>query len=194
MENVKCVVVGDGAVGKTCMLFSYSQNVFPTGYIPTVFDNYIANIMVDRKVIQLSLWDTAGQEDFDRLRPLSYPHTDVLLICYSIASPTSFANVKTKWIPEVFHYAPGVPIVLVGTQSDTRGDASMVEQLSSKGVKMVSQEEGSALAKSIGAVFHECSALTQENLANVFMDAIRRGLDKKTQKRKAPRRKMCSIM
>ena len=52
--------------------------------------------MVDGKTISLGLWDTAGQEDYDRLRPLSYPQTDVFLICFSLVSPPSYENVRTK--------------------------------------------------------------------------------------------------
>ena len=77
------------------------------------------------KLIYLGLWDTAGQEDYDRLRPLSYPQTDIFMMCFSIISRTSFENIKSKWWPEVSHHCPGAPIVLVGTKSDLRDDQAM---------------------------------------------------------------------
>mmetsp|Transcript_34394 Transcript_34394/g.86366 ORF Transcript_34394/g.86366 Transcript_34394/m.86366 type:complete len:198 (+) Transcript_34394:361-954(+) len=174
MQSIKLVVVGDGAVGKTCLLISYTSNSFPQEYVPTVFDNYSANVMVDNRTVSLGLWDTAGQEDYDRLRPLSYPQTDVFLICFSVISPTSFANVKSKWWPEVTHHCPNSKIILVGTKLDLREDKETIDRLKEKGHAPINGGEGQNLAKEIGAVtYMECSALTQKGLKQVFDEAIK---------------------
>lgn len=117
-----------------------------------------------------------GQEDYDRLRPLSYPQTDVFLVCFSVTSPASFENVKEKWFPEVHHHCPGVPCLIVGTQVDLRDDTSVQEKLARQKQRPVSTEQGERLARELGAVkYVECSALTQKGLKNVFDEVGRDG-------------------
>jgi Ras-related C3 botulinum toxin substrate 1 len=194
MQAIKCVVVGDGAVGKTCLLISYTTNAFPGEYIPTVFDNYSANVMVDGKTISLGLWDTAGQEDYDRLRPLSYPQTDVFLICFSLVSPPSFENVRTKWWPEISHHAPSTALVLVGTKLDLRDDPATIEKLRDRRMAPITYPQGVAMQKDINAVkYLECSALTQKGLKNVFDEAIRAVLNPAPKPTKA-NKKGCVIV
>ncbi|KAL0410639.1 UNVERIFIED_CONTAM: Rac-like GTP-binding protein ARAC7 [Sesamum latifolium] len=172
---IKCVTVGDGAVGKTCMLICYTSNKFPTDYIPTVFDNFSANVAVDGNIVNLGLWDTAGQEDYSRLRPLSYRGADIFVLAFSLISRASYENVLKKWMPELRRFAPNVPIVLVGTKL------------------------GEELRKQIGAAAYiECSSKTQQNVKAVFDTAIKVVLQPTRRKEMAARKKKhnsgCSIV
>jgi GTPase SAR1 family protein len=216
------------------VLISYTTNTFPGEYIPTVFDNYSATVMVDSKPANLGLWDTAGQEDYDRLRPLSYPQTDVFLVCFSIVrsgfvsssssmcffvsfcfcfasksfylnvlfvtfvtlycSRASFENVKSKWLPEIRHHAPGVPFILVGTKLDLRDDEETLEKLREKKLQPTTTEQGEALKNELGAYkYLECSALTQKGLKQVFDEAIRCVLANQQQPKAKPK-KACNIL
>lgn len=195
MKSIKCVAVGDGAVGKTCMLISYTTNAFPGEYIPTVFDNFSTNVMVDGQPINLNLWDTAGQEDYDRLRPLSYPMTDVFMLIFSVISPASLENISSKWIPEIKHYAPSAPVILVGAKTDLRDDRSVLKLLNEKNLSPVTFDEGLAKAKEINAVkYLECSAYTQRGLNSVFDEAIRSVIHPEGQKKKSKKSDKCSIL
>merc|ERR1712100_604729 len=135
------------AFGPTYLSLSQMQAI-KCEYIPTVFDNYSANVMVDSRPINLGPWDTAGQEDYDRLRPLSYPQTDVFLICFSIISPSSYENDKNKWYPEIQHHAPSAPHLLVGTKLDLREDPETLQRLAEKKLAPISNQQGSEMAKS----------------------------------------------
>jgi len=172
LQSIKLVVVGDGAVGKTCLLIAYTSNRFPQDYVPTVFDNYTAHVMVEGKTISLGLWDTAGQEDYDKLRPLSYPSTDVFLLCFSVVSEVSFKNVKARWLREVRHHCPNSKLILVGTKLDIREDKAQLDKI--EDATPIDPQAGENMAKEIGAIrYMECSALTQKGLKQVFDEAIK---------------------
>uniref|UniRef100_A0A3P9Q4Y5 Rho-related GTP-binding protein RhoA-C-like n=1 Tax=Poecilia reticulata TaxID=8081 RepID=A0A3P9Q4Y5_POERE len=172
----KLVIVGDGACGKTCLLTVFTKDQFPEVYVPTVFENYVADIEVDQTKIQLALWDTAGQEDYDRLRPLSYPDTDVILLCFSVVSRDSLANVKEKWTPEVRHFCPHVPIVVVGNKTDLRNDENTRKMLTKQN-EPIKYEEGKDMSNQIAAYsYQECSAKNKDGVRQVFDTAAKAAL------------------
>ncbi|KAI2611165.1 ras-domain-containing protein [Hypoxylon fragiforme] len=170
----KIVVVGDGGCGKTCLLISYSQGYFPEKYVPTVFENYITypTHQPSGKTVELALWDTAGQEEYDRLRPLSYPETDLIFVCFAIDCPNSLDNVIDKWYPEVLHFCPYTPLVLVGLKSDLRHKKTCVEMLKTQGLTPVTSDQGMAVAKKMGAQYMECSSKEMTGVDEIFDRAI----------------------
>ncbi|XP_076910874.1 rac-like GTP-binding protein ARAC7 [Bidens hawaiensis] len=194
---IKCVTVGDGAVGKTCMLICYTSNKFPTDYIPTVFDNFSANVAVDGNIVNLGLWDTAGQEDYSRLRPLSYRGADIFILAFSLISRASYENVLKKWMPELRRFAPNVPVVLVGTKLDLRNDNGYLAD--HYGSNVITSAQGEELRKQIrAAAYIECSSKTQQNVKAVFDTAIKVVLQpprrKEVMRHKRRKSSGCSLM
>ena len=175
MQVIKCVVTGDAYADKTGLLLSYTDyegyvNGIENGYIPTVFDKFSVNVMIKDKPYNLALFDTVGQEDYTRLRPLSYPQTDVFLVCFSVVSHASFTSVKEKWVPEIRHHCPETPLILVGTKIELREDKPTLDDLAKRSQKSVSFKEGQDLARKIKAVkYLECSALSKVN-CTFFLD------------------------
>ncbi|EHB17656.1 Transforming protein RhoA [Heterocephalus glaber] len=182
----KLVIVGDGACSKTCLLIVFSKDQFPEVYVPTVFENCVADIEMDGKQVELALWDTAGQEDYDTLRPLSYPGTDVILMCFSIDSPDSLENIPEKWTPEVKHFCPNVPIILVGNKKDLQDDKHTRRELAKMKQEPVNPEEGRDMASRIGAFgYMECSVNTKDGVREVFEMATRAALQARCGKKKS---------
>ena len=194
-ETIKCVAVGDGAVGKTCLLITYSKDEFPSEYVPTVFDNYSVMVPIDKETFKLELFDTAGQDGYDRLRTISYPNTSIFLVCFSVALPTSFENVQEKWVPEIRHYCPSVPFLLVGTQADLREDEATLVKLAKNQQRPISREAGEKMAKSVKAAkYMECSALTREGVKNVFDEAIFQHLEEVNNPKVPEKKRLCSLL
>lgn len=165
MEQIKCVVVGDGGVGKTSLLITYTKGSFPEEYIPTIFDNYSTSTVVDGKPdcgIQQVRMITIG---FD----LSYPNADVFLVCFSLVCPTSFENVRNKWHPELSYSSPNTPVVLVGMKEDLWSDSATISILKQQNLAPITFHEGKQLQKEIQAVgYVECSAISMVGMKEVF--------------------------
>jgi Ras family protein A len=130
------------------------------------------DVEIEGQKIGLSLWDTAGQEDYDRLRPLSYPQTDIFLICFSVDRQESFENIEFKWLPEISHFCLGVPFILICCKADLRDDQTTRDVLKRQGRKFISSEEGEKMSRRIRSrAYLECSAKTQEGVNHVFRTA-----------------------
>ena len=160
-------------------------------YVPTVFENYISQAPhpPTGKMVELALWDTAGQEEYDRLRPLSYPETDLLLVCFAIDCPNSLENVMDKvsyvlnntpehkidfwkWYPEVLHFCPTTPTILLGLKSDLRHNRKCIDMLRCQGLTPVTQEQGRLVANRMGATYMECSSREMKGVEDIFDRAI----------------------
>ncbi|KAI7118847.1 GTP-binding protein, partial [Hortaea werneckii] len=124
------------------------------------------------KGVELALWDTAGQEEYDRLRPLSYPETDLLFVCFAIDCPNSLENVLDKWYPEVLHFCPTTPIILCGLKSDLRHKRTCIELLKTQGLTPVTQQQGKQVAQKMGALYMECSSKEMSGVHEIFDTAI----------------------
>ncbi|KAK7929451.1 hypothetical protein WMY93_005846 [Mugilogobius chulae] len=170
--SVKCVLVGDTAVGKTALLVRFTSETFPDCYKPTIFENTGVEVYMDGVQINLGLWDTAGNDNFKSIRPRSYQHADVVLICYSVANPNSLANVHRKWIAEVREYLPKVPVLVVATQTDLR-------EMGAYRGSCIMPTEGKRVAHEIHAKgYLECSSLSNRGVQQVFESAVRTAVNK----------------
>ncbi|RCK55364.1 GTP-binding protein RHO3 [Candida viswanathii] len=197
----KIVILGDGACGKTSLLNVFTRGYFPQVYEPTVFENYVHDIFIDGQSVQLSLWDTAGQEEFDRLRSLSYSDTHCIMLCFSVDSPDSLENVQSKWVGEIADHCEGVKLVLVALKCDLRSNEDAEDQQQSNPYssqkRLITYDEGLAVAKKVGALrYLECSAKKNKGVNEAFSEAARCALNAKPKgaNDNEPEKKGCVIM
>lgn len=180
----------------------FSKGVMPEVYVPTVFENYVADCEVDGTHYEVGLYDTAGQEDYDRLRPLSYPDADGIVITFAIDNPGSLDNVQVnciylmylstrtnleqeKWISEILHFCPGTPILLMGCKQDLRHDSETILQLRKEESKPVTTADAQEVRKRIGAIgYVETSSKTGEGVRNAMEVIIRGAIEIKRKRHK----------
>ena len=179
---MKCVLVGDNTVGKTSLILAQVTGEDLHEYIPSIYqrpnhhhhEEPDTSVEVDGRNVGLHLWDTVEYNDYDRLRALSYPNTDVFLICFSLENRISYEDVYSKWYPEVTRYCPSTPIVLVGLQQDRRNYSR-----GAWGCAPITRAEGEQLRDDIGAVqYVECSSWENKGVLGVFQAAARAGIDR----------------
>nr|CAH7765569.1 unnamed protein product [Callosobruchus chinensis] len=162
-KTIRITVVGDGATGKTCLLIAYKDKKFDDRYVPTVFDVYSMTIPINGLEYSIVLSDTAGQEEFDKLRRFAYKDVDCFILTYSVAERASYENVSTKWIPELRRFAPKAKIILAGTKKDLKRDVR----------DHITTQEGEDLAQFIGANgFIENSSKSMSYVDATFQMAI----------------------
>ncbi|NXP88069.1 RHOH protein, partial [Passerina amoena] len=184
LDSVKCVLVGDSAVGKTSLLVRFTSETFPDDYRPTVYENTGVDVFMDGVQISLGLWDTSGSDAFKGIRPLSYQQADVVLMCYSVANHNSFLNLRNKWISEIRSHLPRIPVLVVATQTDQR-------DMGPYSSSCISPIDGKRLAQDVRAKgYLECSALSNRGVQQVFEYAVRTAVN---QAKRQTRRKLFSI-
>jgi len=166
---------GDAAQAsmKTKLLLAYCMGALPD-YVPTVMDNYIVPVTIEGHTIDVSLVDTAGQDEYERLRPLAYPNTDVFLFCFAIMVPSSLRVLVDKYLSEIEQHRPEAIRILVGLNPELREDATRLNELKQQSLHPVTTEEALQVKDTIKAVAYiECSYTTRENVKELFDEAIR---------------------
>lgn len=178
LGHMKLVVIGDGAVGKTSLIYTFFHKEFPKKYVPTIMDHFQTRVPVKKKdSIVVSIWDTAGQEDYAHLRKLCYVDASVIMMCYSCVSMVSLDSLETRWLPEVIENQENPNIVVIGTKTDLK---ELVDEK-----KVVKLEYGVSQAKELEAFgLVECSAMNEHNIREAFALAISAHLNKIRKRRK----------
>ncbi|KAG7498561.1 rho-related GTP-binding [Solea senegalensis] len=195
VEELKIVIVGDGGCGKTSLLMVYAKGDFPEKYAPSVFEKYSTTISLGGKEILLKLYDTAGQEDYDRLRPLSYQEANLVIVCFDVTNPTSFENVMIKWYPEVKHFCQDIPVILIGCKTDLRKDRECTRKLKALNLSPITYAQAEETRQHMKAeLYLECSAKYQENVEDIFREATKMALAFCRKQKMCKRKRNCVVL
>jgi cell division control protein 42 len=188
------VVVSDGAVCKTCLLMAYKNHEIPSGYVPTIFDNHVVQMRVHNKDVTLQLWDSAGQEEFENIRVLSYTNKDVFAICFSLVNLASLVKIQSMWLPGLKRHIQNPRFILVGTKKNLRENKAVRLKLSHDCMRPVLTSEGQAKAAEMKAYgYVECAAMQQDRINEVFDLALTCALKRKKKKAYLLLERLCVV-
>ncbi|CAF1116042.1 unnamed protein product [Adineta steineri] len=182
-ERRKLVIVGDAMCGKTCLLFTFKDDQFVSTSGITMLNKYQKNVQIDEKIIDFTFYDITGIEHYENFRALSYPDTNIILICFSVDNPVSVTSITDRWIQEVRYFCNQCPVILVACKKDLRTDPHVIARLKQEGEKPVTTDIGGQLAIQIKAdAYMECSAKTREGIQDLFVHAARLSLKKRSRR------------
>lgn len=164
----KIVLVGDSKVGKTSLLMTYIQKQFPKSNVPRVFANCTTDLQTfNNKSVQLLIWDTSNNDEYKRLRPISYSEVDLVIICYAINDEQSLTNIERKWIPEVKHFCYNVPFVIVGLKSDLCSNSFQNDNT------LIDEEKIRQMTEKVNCkAYLQCSSLKNKGVDDVLDIAL----------------------
>lgn len=159
----KVILMGDYAVGKTCIIRRYVSNTFIEDYKASIgVDITSQELKFDNADVQLQIWDMSGQTDFKLVRSQFMSGTDLGLIVFDLTRPSSLDNVS-RWMNEIHAMVPKLPLVLVGNKSDLVNE------------RQISKEVAEKAAQEQNMLFYtETSAKSGENITQLFSDIAQR--------------------
>lgn len=168
--HLKAVVVGFGSVGKSSMIITHHTQIFPEDYIPYNASDMVPDCIscnLDGQTFDLEIVDTAGAEDYDRVRPVVYPGTDVFILLFDVSgSSEAFAKLESYWFAELQYYCPDVPIILVASKIDLRDMNECT----------IDSHQGRKMATAIhAACYFEISSRNRKGLTELFVEVVRIG-------------------
>jgi len=199
---IRCIVIGDAAVGKTTLLNALTMSSEKgessiSGEATRAYQEFQKEVtLAEDDVVDLMLVDTVGEEPNDKKLPQLYSKANVFLLCFSVISPSSMESIAEKWLPEIKKYAPPTaPLVLVGTKVDLRYDKTIVKRLAERGMEPITEKQGQSLQKQIGAKeYFEVTASEIEVLDLLVTGVVREAVGKKAMKRKKKKDGRCIVM
>ncbi|EGC33910.1 racR, RHO family GTPase [Dictyostelium purpureum] len=155
---IKVVFLGDSGSGKTSIICRIGDE--PSDYLPFVYGSAVFQTKYDN--VNMCPWDTPGSAEFERKRVLQYPHTNCVVLCFSISDRDSYNSCLNLWYPEISLFLPKVPIILVGTKSDHYNHPNYKKD------HLITHKEGLELANKINAVeYIETSSLNKTNIEKI---------------------------